>query len=427
MRCQTGQPALTCSVRTFFTGIKTSRRQPRRTVPTAPRPVSVLRISLFDVPVIADTDEPEDEDASLTPEQREPLREFVGSMHRAVAPINFKLRDALSPVVTRLAEQMAKTSAFRLPEVTMNTIADAIGVAATRRAINQRSISTFLDAHSKWQTPIPVINSDIFKSTALVQSNLDAITAQLTKNIDFGLSSSFANVAQKFAEQQAAWLKNVGPALEAIKLSFYPSNLREIEGLRFEEVEQVVMVDGIALYAVPRKSIAEALVRADGASQRRDILGRRWKAISADCRAAAVGCRSEAVAPHVSFAVAALDALDEGHTAAAQALTGSLVDSIVNTYFGKDRYLYTPNRRTTSNAAYEEFSAHEYIAFAPVWQAWQQFYPDKGDPVPTTFSRNGTAHSVSARQFTKRNAVQGLMIACALLAFLNKQAITLRP
>lgn len=47
----------------------------------------------------------------------------------------------------------------------------------------------------------------------------------------------------------------------------------------------------------------------------------------------------------MAFALAALDALDDDHTAAAQALAGSLIDSLLNAYFGKDRYLYTPDKR----------------------------------------------------------------------------------
>ena len=90
-------------------------------------------------------------------------------------------------------------------------------------------------------------------------------------------------------------------------------------------------------------------------------------------------------------------------------------------YFGADRYDYTPNRRTTTNAAYEEFTVREFIAMAPIWQAYQQFYVEKGDPVPRTFSRHATAHTVSPRQYSRRNAIQGLLLACSLIYFFNEQ------
>ena len=120
---------------------------------------------------------------------------------------------------------------------------------------------------------------------------------------------------------------------------------------------------------------------------------------------------------------AALDALDNSHTEAAQALTGSLIDSLLTAYFGKDRYKYTPaknGKRTTE--AYEEFTIRQFVAFAPMWQVYQQFWVEDGDRIPTTFSRNATAHTVSARQFNRRNAVQALLFATSLLFFFDEQA-----
>jgi hypothetical protein len=58
-----------------------------------------------------------------------------------------------------------------------------------------------------------------------------------------------------------------------------------------------------------------------------------------------------------------------------------------------------------------------------MWQAYQQFWVEDGDRIPATFSRNATAHTVSSRQFNRRNAVQGLLFACSLLYFFNEQAV----
>lgn len=122
------------------------------------------------------------------------------------------------------------------------------------------------------------------------------MSAQLTKNLDFGFSTPISKITQQFAIQQASWLKTLGPTLERLKASFYPPNLRTIEDLDFEDVEKVVMADGIALYGVPRTTVAEALIRADTAAKRREILGRRWTAISADCRAVMMARESDAFA-----------------------------------------------------------------------------------------------------------------------------------
>lgn len=370
------------------------------------------------------TEEPDDaEDGiELTPEERERLQETMKRLRRALGPrmeFNFPQIERL----TKLAAEKANLPTFKLPESTFKNTSVMSAFAAQQSKLFD-AFKPALTAQQAWKKQFTVIDSDIFKRTALAQSNLNAITGHLTKNVDFGLGDTFAKLAQQVAAQQSAWLKTMRPAFESLRLSFYPPNLRSIEGLRWEEVESVVMVDGIALYGVPRRPIAEALIRADSAAKRRDILGRQWKALSADCRAAVEGCKTEAVGSYVPMALAALDALDAGHSAAAQALTGALLDSMVNFYFGNDRYLYTPDKHgTRTNAAYDEFTAHEYIALAPIWQAWQKFFPDDGLPIPHTFSRNATAHTVSAKQYTKRNAVQSLMIASSLIYFFDREAL----
>lgn len=345
-----------------------------------------------------------EEHIDLTPEQERTLRRTMESIQRSLA-------------------RTVKLQTFTLPDSTLKDIAAISRIAETQQTTVACAIKPLLNVQSTWQKQFAVINSDIFEGLDLTQNSLNLVDSQLTSNTEFGIAQSAAKFAAKFAAHQASWLKGIGPAIAAMHAAFYPPNLRSIEGLKFEEVEQVVMVDGIPLYGLPRSSTAEALIRADGASKRRDILGRRWKTISSDCRTAVEGCTSEAVAPYISFAVAALDALDAGHTEAAQALAGSLVDAILNSYFGKDRTKYTPDRKgERTKDAYDEFSVRQFIAFAPMWQTYQQYFTTDGDEVPTTFSRNATAHTVSPRQFNRRNALQGLMVACSLLYRLDEAA-----
>jgi hypothetical protein len=286
------------------------------------------------------------------------------------------LRRSLSPKIN------FNFPTVKLPESTLKSI----------------SVASSLAAQDAWKQ-FGVINSDIFRMHAANQTQFAKLSAQLTKNLDFGFSESLSKITQQVAAQQASWLRTLGPTLQKLKASFYPPNLRAIEGMYFEDVEKVVMADGIALYGVPRTAIAEALIRADSAAKRREILGSRWKAISADCRVAVLACQSDPIAPYVPFAVAALDALDGGDTAAAQALVGSLIDSLLTAYFGMDRTNFTPNRKgTRTTSAYEEFTVREFIAFAPMWLAYQQFWVEDGDRVPTTFSRNARHRDLVARR-----------------------------
>ncbi len=59
---------------------------------------------------------------------------------------------------------------------------------------------------------------------------------------NFGWNSQFQDIASQLATQHSAWLKNL--AKFDFKLP-YPANLDGIEDLRLEEIEQVILVEGI--------------------------------------------------------------------------------------------------------------------------------------------------------------------------------------
>lgn len=364
----------------------------------------------------------DDERRELTPGERERLRSLAQSLRTIGAPkIDFRIPNLLdSNALAKVVAEAAKVSRFALPESALKSIST---LAATQSRMLD-ALKPMLATQDAWKRQFDFINSDFFKTHAATQAQFAKLGANLTRTIDFGISDSVAKVAQQFAAQQTTWLKTLGPTLERLKANFYPPNLRGIEDLKFEDVEKVVMADGIALYGVPRTSIAEALILADSVAKRREILGRRWKSISADCREELDRLSSYAVASYRTFALAALDALDAGHTAAAQALAGSVIDSLLTAYFGRDRWQYTPDRKgNRTTKAYEEFSVRQFIAFAPMWQTYQQFWVHEGDDIPMTFSRNATAHAVSQRQFNRRNAVQALLFVSSLLSFLDEQAL----
>lgn len=372
--------------------------------------------------VDASPDEPDDgEPRELAPDEREKLRRLAESLQGISMPrFDFKIPSIVdTSAFAKVAADAAQLSSFTLPESALKSFS---GLAAQRSRILD-SLKPVRDMECAWKRQFDIIDSDFFKTHTATQAQFARLSANLSQTIDFGIRDSVAKVVQQFATQQSSWLKTLVPTLERLRESFYPPNLRQIRNLEFADVEKVVMADSIALYGVPRVAIAEALIHAESAAKRREILRRRWKAISADCREMVEGLKSDDVAPFVPPTRAALNAFDNGHTAAAQALAGSLIDSLLTAYFGKDRYQYTPDkkgRRTTK--AYEEFTVRQFVAFAPMWQTYQQFWVDEGDTVPTTFSRNATAHTVSPRQFNRRNTMQALLFAASLLYFFDEQA-----
>jgi hypothetical protein len=274
---------------------------------------------------------------------------------------------------------------------------------------------------ASWSKVWEQIGRSFLANIEFPRIDLGAGVASLLGRIDFGAFDISRGLAKIFEAQQAHLLE----ALASIRLpanrDLYPPNLKDIDGLTLEEIREVAMGDGIALYRVPRKSTAEALIRAPGASARRQVLGRRWASISADCRACAEGWVSEATVPLRAATLAALDACDSGHTQAAQALTGSLVDTIVRRLLGQDRPKYVESKDTTTSIAYDDLTVGEFIAFAPIWSAHLKFYPSEGAAVPSVFNRHATAHTVSAKQFNRRNTIQALMLACGLISWAEDQ------
>lgn len=385
------------------------------------------------------------EDIDLTPEREDELRQTAARIRKVLNPRVYSMLAGLqqSNGLSRVLRDMDKWKRVGLAD---SVLKGALGNGASIKTITvqgpvERNIfgrgvlaSSFPPKNSllptwnfeqPWVKQMKFINSDIYKLKGVGQGNLTAINSVLAKNADFGFSKATSSLIGQFAKQQSSWLKSIAPAIASFKFNIYPSNLRDIEGLRLEHVEELVMIDGIALYGVPRSETAERLIMAESAAARREILGRRWKTISADCRTALEGCTSSSMTGHVAFAEAALDALDVGNSYAAQALAASVLDTVVNGYFGARRKKLTPSKKNTTPDEYDEFTVREFIAFAPMWQAYQQFYPERGDRIPTVFNRHASVHGVSNRQYSRRNAVQALLFVCSLLLFLDEQATSL--
>ena len=350
----------------------------------------------------------DDEWRELTPDEQEKLRHIADRVSKINIPKI--MSDEVSEVIAKLNATV--TQQF---DTVLEPLIEANNAMVTRN--------------------LGLIDSDFFKTHAATQAQFAKISADLTKNLDFaGISDAINMAASQLLTQQSTWLKDLGPTLDRIWEKFYPPNLRGIDDLKLHDVQEIVMADAIALYGVPGAAVAEAIIRAESAAERREILEERWRAVSADCRATLEGLTSNAVAAYVPFGVAALDALDNGHIEAAQALTGSLIDTVLTAYLGKNQWKYKPGQdytpgqhakdgeKKTTDDHYYELPLHQFLATAPMLQVYQQYRVNRGDRVPVTFNRHATAHTVSPEQYTRPNAVQGLLFVTSLLYFIDEQA-----
>ena len=65
---------------------------------------------------------------------------------------------------------------------------------------------------------------------------------------------------------------------------------------------------------------------------------------------------------------------------------------------------------------------HRAYVWLPIWHAHEQFWKDKGDAVPRTFSRHASVHGASKTQYSKRNCVQVLMLVTSLIGYTDQLA-----
>jgi hypothetical protein len=251
----------------------------------------------------------------------------------------------------------------------------------------------------------------------LTGSAVVTLTRQMQDNLRLATNPAWEQVARTVA-LRTEHLRGAVEAFARMALLIYPENLRGIDGLSLEEVEAVVMTDGIPLYRIPRPSIAAALIMAPTRADRRAVLGRRWLAIANDCEALLDGCFAPDLAQERRFAIEAIATLKDGHAPAAQALAANLLETIVTFHFADDRVGLKPGKHVKSPDGYDDFIARKFWALAPVWSAYQQFWPSNGDKVPRDFARHATAHAVTAAQFSRRNAVQSVMLVSSLVAYL---------
>lgn len=214
-------------------------------------------------------------------------------------------------------------------------------------------------------------------------------------------------------------LLQVAKAATRYVVEVWPVNLRGIDGLTLEVIEQIIVTEDIPLSGVPRSSISRALIEAGGPAERRAILGRRWKAIAQDCEEVLRRCGSPSTAADRDFALKAVAALQDGHAEASQALAANLLDTMLTKHFRSDRVVLVPSRSVLTPDGYGDFALRKFLALGPIWSAYKRFFPQNGDRTPRTFARHASAHAVSRAQFSRRNAVQGLMLVASLIGYLE--------
>lgn len=234
-----------------------------------------------------------------------------------------------------------------------------------------------------------------------------------------GLNARLRETLEPLNEHFREYWRDFFETLGSLKERIYPPNLHDATP-SVEEFEQLLLEEGIPLMWVPGPKMVSALLDAADAGERRRVIGRRWKGIINDCEAVIDSVDHPSLQDSRNFAFDCVDALRDGHSNPAQALAANLLDSLMHTHFKKhDRVKLTSNKKGGAKFDLNDYQIRVALTFAPVWYAHAEYWPKNGDPIPRVFGRHPSAHGVSRTQYSRINAVYGLMLVTSVLKFFD--------
>lgn len=200
----------------------------------------------------------------------------------------------------------------------------------------------------------------------------------------------------------------------------------------FELVEQLQLDEGLPLAWLPPNRVLSALLDLETSESRRNLIEQEAAAILDACLAELEPLGAILTREWRASAQEALLSMKAGHWRAGQALSAIALDTAVSEFmitrgFKDATKQRQGNRPTPPGSLPTSFPSWEEIDYARVslvmygiWGAFGWYKGKDGEPVPTRFTRHGTVHSMSPRQYTKANALIAIMHLVSLLCLLDE-------
>lgn len=204
--------------------------------------------------------------------------------------------------------------------------------------------------------------------------------------------------------------------LERLRESLPPNWPSDID---IENVTTIVQDDGLPLVWVPRAAIVTELLAAPDRAARIDILLSHTDELAEDCRTVLGDVSHESLSGQLPLAVKALDAYEEGHYEAAQALAVTITETAVARALGnkyaevKQKVLFDPEFVRFTDMRLR-------AALAPIGPFYTTWYASSGTPVPAALSRHVTVHQADRQHYTRGNATVAVLLVTSVLRALQE-------
>lgn len=264
---------------------------------------------------------------------------------------------------------------------------------------------------------------------SLLSSGLSQAVSLLGQNVNDLIGPTFLRVFEGITEQFAQLHEHLSKLYALGKIGLwsqeflFPENLVEVYSKAPDDLLRFVRTEAIGIFGAPRASVVLRLLQAESHGERRRVLTNCQKQIVADCREHLSSGGIRSAFPEAEFSLEAIDAIEDGHTRAAQALLAVTLDSLVQKLItDKTKRGEITNQKEKALLLLDGSSENrnvirQALAWLPIWNAHAPFYVWKGDEVPRDFSRHATVHAVGKRQYSKRNCIQVLLLVSSLLVY----------
>ncbi|NED31876.1 hypothetical protein [Streptomyces sp. SID8499] len=267
---------------------------------------------------------------------------------------------------------------------------------------------------------------NLTKNFPTIAPPLAAQVTQLQKQLQgmYTFNSSLRTLIESVNRSYAPQWQHIFESIRDFQSRIFPENWDGVSRPGIDDFESLLIDEGIALMWVPGPKVIQALLDASTAAERRRIISRRWKGIVTDCETVLSNVTHPSLQDSKEFGLDCVRALQEGHTAPAQALAGNLLDSVLRSNFDDAARLEVTRNNFKKNGVrfnLEDYKIRAAFTFAPVWCAHAKYKTEDGDPIPRTFGRHPTTHAVSRAQYSRINAVMGLMLVTSVIKFFDTE------
>ncbi|MFB7341282.1 hypothetical protein [Streptomyces hydrogenans] len=359
-------------------------------------------------------EQPEPEPEAETVGEADPFRIDLPDLSGLYAPDLSRIYASVLKPLQPYFDQQIHLSRFATAAARMQEFA----VPRVPDLIQQNHLSRFATAAARMQEfAVPRVPVLIPGLSAAVEA-MRAQMADLT-----GFNDTITQALAPFtALQTARWHRVFASMAEAAR-GIYPENLRELAP-GIDEMETLLVDEGIPLMWVPGRGTVRALLEAPDAVARRRLIGQRWKGIASDCESVLDEVKHPDLRAARNFAQDVVNALRDGHTSAAQALAANLLDSILQRHLSQALRVELTRNNFKANGDKFKLDAYKFktaCTFAPVWYAHAKYYPANGDAIPRTFGRHPSAHGVSKNQYSRINTVYALMLVTSVIKLFDTE------